>query len=535
MKYILIILLLSAQFAYAQSDKKIIKGLKESVNYLADDKLEGRRTGSAGEKLAYEYISKKFKKIGLLPRGDKGSYIQPFEVKEGITLTENNFLKIGTETMILHEDYFPMPYAANGTAELPGKVAFETGWLPVGELADSNKSNPHFDMKEAIAEKVRQAEKKGNKIFFISDTAKLNEKFDEKDKTTKAGIPVFYLTASGTNKYIHATKSAQNISYRIETVLKSKQGHNVIGYIDNKAAYTVVLGAHYDHLGYGEDRNSLYTGTTPMIHNGADDNASGTAALIEIGRILKKSAVKKFNFVLVAFSGEELGLYGSKYFADHSPVDLKQVNYMINMDMVGRLNDSTRGITIGGYGTSPVWGEIIGSSDPYFKIKTDSAGNGPSDHTSFYRKEIPVLFFFTGTHSDYHKPTDDAFKINYSGELQIIRYIVSTIQKTAEKDKLPFTKTREAASMGKSSFKVSMGIMPDYTFSGEGVLVDGVSDGKAAQKAGIKAGDVIYQLGEHAVKDVQSYMQALNKFTKGEATKVKIKRGNETLEMGIVF
>jgi len=205
------------------------------------------------------------------------------------------------------------------------------------------------------------------------------------------------------------------------------------------------------------------------------------------------------------------------------------------MDMVRRLNDSTRGITIGGYGTSPVWGEIIGSSDPYFKIKTDSAGNGPSDHTSFYRKEIPVLFFFTGTHSDYHKPTDDAFKINYSGELQIIRYIVSTIQKTAEKDKLPFTKTREAASMGKSSFKVSMGIMPDYTFSGEGVLVDGVSDGKAAQKAGIKAGDVIYQLGEHAVKDVQSYMQALNKFTKGEATKVKIKRGNETLELGIVF
>ena len=151
------------------------------------------------------------------------------------------------------------------------------------------------------------------------------------------------------------------------------------------------------------------------------------------------------------------------------------------------------------------------------------------------RKDIPVLFFFTGTHSDYHKPGDDAYKVNYKGELRIIKYIMSLIENTTTKDKLAFTKTREAASMGKSTFKVSMGIMPDYTFSGSGVLVDGVTDGRPAQKAGIKTGDIIVRLGDHTVSDVQSYMQALGKFNKGESTKVSIKRGKEELLLILTF
>jgi S1-C subfamily serine protease len=174
------------------------------------------------------------------------------------------------------------------------------------------------------------------------------------------------------------------------------------------------------------------------------------------------------------------------------------------------------------------------NNDPYLKIKYDSSGSGPSDHTSFYRKDIPVLFFFTGTHKDYHKPSDDADKINYTGEAEVIRYIYGLIERADAKDKLVFLKTRDAAT-GKSSFKVSLGIMPDYTFSGNGVLVDGVSEGRPAQKAGIKTGDVLYQLGEHKFTDVQTYMNALNQFNKGESTKVKVMRGKEDLVFDITF
>ncbi len=203
--------------------------------------------------------------------------------------------------------------------------------------------------------------------------------------------------------------------------------------------------------------------------------------------------------------------------------------------MVGRLNDSTHGLSIGGYGTSPIWGQLLTEKDKFFTIKFDSSGTGPSDHTSFYRKDIPVLFFFTGAHSDYHKPSDDADKINYSGELQVVKYIYNIIDAANKKGKFAFTKTREAAATGRSSFKVSLGIMPDYTFSGGGVRVDGVSEGKAAQRVGIKTGDIIVQLGDHKFSDVQTYMEALGKFNKGDATKVKVKRGNEELVFDIVF
>src|SRR5690606_10352109 len=189
---------------------------------------------------------------------------------------------------------------------------------------------------------------------------------------------------------------------------KKRTGYNVLGYIDNDAATTIILGAHFDHLGYGEDGNSRHTAHELSIHNGADDNASGTAALIELAKKLKQSKAKNNNYLFIAFSGEELGLYGSKYFTENPTIDLKTTNYMINMDMVGRLSDSTKSVTIGGYGTSPAWSSVIsavpGSS---IAVKIDSSGTGPSDHTSFYRKDIPVLFYFTGLHTDYHKPSDD--------------------------------------------------------------------------------------------------------------------------------
>jgi aminopeptidase YwaD len=316
---------------------------------------------------------------------------------------------------------------------------------------------------------------------------------------------------------------------------KKRYGHNIIGFINNNAANTVIIGAHYDHLGYGEDKNSLFTGSTIEIHNGADDNASGTAAVIEMGKLLKASKLKNNNYLVIAFSGEELGLFGSKYFVEHPTVALGTANYMVNLDMVGRLRDSTHLLFVSGYGTSPLWGELIPQQHKFFMMKLDSSGTGPSDHTSFYRKDIPVLFFYTGLHTDYHKPGDDADKINYTGELLVLKYIYSIIEAADKKGKLLFTKTRETAMGGKTNFKVTLGIMPDYTFDGKGVRLDGISDGKIAQKAGMKPGDVITQLGDIIITDVQTYMGALGKFNKGEAAKVKVKRGKEELVFDVVF
>ena len=440
---------------------------------------------------------------------------------------------ISNQKLMLHQDYFPMPYAATGKQDITVNQ-HKTGILFLHDLLDSNRGNPHFELKEALIDKCKEAEKNGISVFFILDTAAVNEKYDLKDKTPAVSIPVFYLTASGTQKYLHAKNNAERISYSIQTETKITYGHNVVGFINNNADYTIILGAHYDHLGYGQDHNSLYTGTVPMIHNGADDNASGVAALIGLGKWIKDTGLKKYNYALVAFSGEELGLYGSKYFTEHCPIGIKTINYMINMDMVGRLNDSTHGISIGGYGTSPVLGELIKKQDAYASIKTDSSGIGPSDHTSFYTKDIPVLFFFTGSHADYHKPSDDADKINCNGELAVIKYIKKILVATDKKEKLAFTKTKDI-SPGRGGFKVSLGIMPDYTFSGNGVRVDGVSEGRPAKKAGIKTGDVLYQLGDHSFSDVETYMQALNKFNKGEAAKVKFKRGNDDMEVDVVF
>jgi Zn-dependent M28 family amino/carboxypeptidase len=545
MKYFLLLAIFSTQLATAQklkkADKLVLTNLQTHIGYLADDKLEGRRTGTAGEKLAYEYITNEFTKAGLIPKGDNGTFIQAFEVNEGKQINPSSHLIINGFDLDAEKEYFPFIFSPNGSLEAAPSISLResgTVWfLDLKDILEENKSNPHFDVTDAIKAKVADVASKGATALIVYNTSAIedNLKFEPKAKSELVKIPVLYVTSSVKKKYLYDEIATVDIKLKVDISDKVRTGHNVIGFVNNGAATTIILGAHFDHLGYGEDHNSLYTGTTPQIHNGADDNASGTAALIEMSKLLKASKFKNNNYLFVSFSGEELGLFGSKYFTEHPSIDLSTANYMINMDMVGRLNDSTHGLTIGGYGTSPLWGQLLTEKDKFFTIKFDSSGSDPSDHTSFYRKDIPVLFFFTGVHSDYHKPSDDADKINYTGELQVVKYIYNVVDAADKKGKLSFTKTREAASGGKNTFKVSLGIMPDYTFSGSGVRVDGVSEGKLAQRIGIKAGDVVVQLGDIKFTDVQSYMGALGKFNKGDATKVKVKRGTEELTFDIVF
>jgi hypothetical protein len=544
-KLIFPVLLLTA-VASAQKikkeDKFILANLKAHISYLADDKLEGRRTGSNGENLAMEYISNQFKTIGITPKGTEG-YYQPFEINEGKQIGDSTVFIINETALKAGTDFFPFLFSAEKKVEGSPAIALQEPEMPwffdLKEIVDENKDNPHFDLVEYIKKNSKKAYDRGATAVILFNTADAEDQlaFNPKDKSEKLAIPVIYINKEAAKKYLNDATATLNIKLNVDIDEKKRTGHNVIGYMDNGAATTVIVGAHFDHLGYGEDANSSLSPGEKLIHNGADDNASGTAALIELARILKAGKAKSNNYLFIAFSGEELGLFGSKYFTENPTIDLKAINYMINMDMVGRLNDSTKTLAVGGYGTSPQWATVINAQDKKlpFVIKIDSSGSGPSDHTSFYRKDIPVLFFFTGQHKDYHRPGDDADKINYEGELKIINYINTIINNLNKQNKkLAFLKTREIQS-GMSSFKVTLGIMPDYTFSGAGVRADAVSDGRPAAKAGLKAGDVIVSLGENIVSSMETYMQALNKFNKGDKAKVKYKRGNETLESEIQF
>jgi hypothetical protein len=547
MKKLLILIILVAQAAQAQklkkADKQVVQQLKAHVHYLADDKLEGRRAGTNGEKLAAAYLEEQFRAIGLAPKGDNGSYQQVFDIAEGkMMLPESRFI-VNNQELRAGEAFFPLAFSPNGTiAETSVSPSLAESGQPwfrdLGDLLLNNKDNPHFDLASRLQDEVKHAQEKGAKALVLYNSSDMPDKivFDDKDRSATATIPVFYLQKQAMAKYFPDLSAAYDISLRSAIGPKVRQARNLVGFIDNGAAQTVVLGAHYDHLGYGEDGNSMLRGGEKLIHNGADDNASGTAALVELARLLKKSKARQHNYLFVAFSGEELGLYGSKYFVEHSSVPAASVNYMINMDMVGRLNDSSKTVTIGGYGTSPAWSSLLGGArNPGLQFKYDSSGTGPSDHTSFYRKDIPVLFFFTGLHTDYHRPTDDADKINYTGTLLIVRYIQSVVEASAASGKLAFQKTREQQTSTSARFSVSMGIMPDYTYSGNGVKVDGVSENRPAIKAGIRAGDIVIRLGDYTVSSVESYMQALGKFKKGDATKAVVRRGNEELTFDIVF
>ena len=311
----------------------------------------------------------------------------------------------------------------------------------------------------------------------------------------------------------------------------SLNARNVLGLIDNGAARTVILGAHFDHLGMGGE-GSLYRGE-PAIHNGADDNASGVAVLLKLAKMLKERPEARDNYLILFFSGEEMGLLGSNYFAKNPALDLEQVPYMINLDMVGRLREE-KTLSVSGTGTTPLWPQMLNSLNPGFDLVLSESGVGPSDHTSFYLQDIPVLHFFTGQHEDYHKPSDDAELLNYEGMDLIAGYILELTEAMEAQEEVAFRTTKNE-SEEVPRFKVAMGVIPDYLFSGEGMRIDGVSEDKPAQKAGLQKGDIVVQLGDSTVVDMMSYMRALSVFETGDETTVVVTRDGEQVSTKITF
>ncbi len=545
-KYLLVLLLIPA-LTFAQSKRKkkqaeekvnaeLVAHLTAHIKYLADDKLEGRRTGPRGEELAMQYIVAQYREMSLEPRGTSG-YVQEFEINEGRMADEATFLKVDGKTLIPDKEYFPLAFSAMKTVKGNPAIALSESGQPwftdLKDVLEENKTNPHFDVEEEVKNLVKKVSAKGATALFVYNTSGItdNLQFNKNDKSETVKIPVIYLTKEGVHRYFPDNSATLELELTVHFTERVRKGKNIVGFINNQATNTVILGAHYDHLGYGEDKTALDTGH--VIHNGADDNASGTAALIELARMLKKSSPKNNNYLIINFSGEELGLLGSKYWLEH-PSMVITPDYMINMDMVGRY-DTAHKLTIGGYGTSPLWNEVIAESKNTLVVKLDSAGSGPSDHASFYRKDIPVMFLFTGSHSDYHKATDDWNKINFEGEKDIVNWVYRVIEAADNKGKFAFAKTREQQTGRLTGLTVTLGVLPDYGFTGTGMRIDGVSPGKLAERTGLQAGDVLLQLGEYKFVDVMSYMQALGKFKKGDKTQLRIKRGTEEKVYDIVL
>lgn len=344
------------------------------------------------------------------------------------------------------------------------------------------------------------------------------------------------LLPKGTDNYFQTfsfrpkTDPHQAVNYTVKDGDSTITGTNVIGYINNKAEHTIIIGAHYDHLGLGAE-GSLHRGET-AIHNGADDNASGVAVLLNLASKLKGVNTKN-NYLFMAFSGEEMGLLGSNYFVKNPTIDTKKVNYMINMDMVGRLKkDST--LAVYGVGTSPILKQTLKAHNTSFKLVQKESGVGPSDHTSFYNADIPVLHFFTGQHEDYHKPGDDVEKLNYEGMQTISNYIFEVITDLDNNGKLPFRATKNESD-AVPKFEVGLGVTPDYLFDGKGMRIDGTRADTPATNAGIQKGDIVIKMGDSDISDMMSYMQALSTYKKGDTTKVVVNRNGEEVEVEVTF
>lgn len=534
------------------TDDQLKGALKKHISTLASEGFEGRETGTDGEKKATDYIVRQFKSIGLTAKGEKG-FVQEFPFTAGAEFGTSTQLIVNATIFERDKDFYPLPYSGNGVfTGYVTKVGYGIsdpdlqhddykGKVNIGkrifliEHGTPDHDNPHgkFSAWTDMRKKIDLAIAKGASavIFVNSDTAQDDPKADWKIRTSPVTIPVLFAKESARKVLMNGVVTNCTVGAEVNKIIKT--GHNVIGLIDNKSDRTVVIGAHYDHLGYGED-GSLYRGER-AIHNGADDNASGTAGLIEIARYLKSQKLKT-NYLFIAFSGEEKGLLGSNYYVKHPTVKLNEINYMLNMDMIGRLKTDEPVLIINGTGTSPKWKTLLDSLNiTGVRNKETESGVGPSDHTSFYLQNIPVLHFFSGTHADYHKPSDDEPKINYEGALSIVRMIERIIIHLDKEEKLAFSKTKDDSNEDAPRFKVTLGVVPDYAFEGEGMRIDGVTDGKPASKAGLKPGDIVIQLGEVKVLDMMTYMKALGQFKKGQTTKVKVMRAKEVVEADITF
>jgi Zn-dependent M28 family amino/carboxypeptidase len=573
--------------------------LRRDVTFLASDQCEGRGVATPGINLAAAYIAAEFKKAGLKPAGPGGSYYQPFTMPGGVLeappdLTLTGPLGQRVELRAGH-DYEPMGLSYSGDVknaplafvghgvtvsskdisyddyagiDAAGKVVLVLRETP--RAGNAAAAFPGGRKPASLVEKLQNAERHhAAAVLFVNDAADAADGDDlmtftyTATVTSPAKLPSFHVRRPVADALLQASLGttlaereqdidrdlrphsadlpgwAVGLDLKVGRTLRTK---NIVGYLDGAgplAQETVVVGAHYDHLGYGGP-GSLAATKKPAIHHGADDNGSGATALMEMARQFARLPNRQGRrVVFVAFSGEEMGLYGSVNYCKEPAFPLDDTVAMVNLDMVGRLRPDKETkkdrLIIEGTGTAKGFNDLLDRVNAKydFQLKRVPSGFGPSDHASFYAKQIPVLFFFTDDHPDYHRPSDTADKINVAGMervLDMAEDVITDLAATAERPR--YVKLATSSNAAPGDFP-KVGIRPSYGDDGEGVLLDGVSDGGPAAKAGLKAGDRIVDLAAKPVKNLEAYMTLIRAHKKGEPLEFGVLRDGKKITIKV--
>ncbi len=565
--------------------------IKANVFFLASDAMKGRFTGSTEERIAGDYIKSEFQLYGLKPVFN-GNWFQEFPFIERVEMTKANSLTFDVkgkkQNLKTGNDYTTVAYSRKG--KVSGDLVFAGYGISAPKLnyddyegidvkgktvvvmryhPEHDSSKSEFDKYASFRNKATVAKEKGAlAIILVSGYAPKNDddplmelRYD--GAPAMKGISVQHvkrifvdelfktdgLSFVEAQKQIDATKKPSSFAFKnakvsLSTEVKEieKKGRNVAGMIEGSDPVLknefIVIGAHYDHLGIDQlKESSMYKGSDKQIHNGADDNASGTTGLLEVAeKFGSMQGLLKRSIIFAAFSGEELGILGSTYMTNNFPVDIKNVAAMLNMDMIGRLNEENS-LTIIGSGTSSKWKELLNQKNIYnLKLGMSDGGSGGSDHQAFSSKNVPVLFFFTGTHSDYHKPSDDPEKINTEGEAKVANYVFDIALAVDNLEKRPeYVKVEEPAQRGVGSgrTRVTVGTVPEFGYNGNGYKLSGVTEGSPAAKAGMKAGDIIVKFGPKSVGNIYDFMYAVQDYKAGDIVDIVALRDGKEMTFNV--
>ncbi len=612
-------------------DPDLARRFHDHVAYLASDRLEGRGTGTKGNDLAAEYIAAQFERAGLQPAGPDGTYFQPFEVTLAQKLTGQPALTFtgAPVTAILHTHFVPLPFSSSESFNAP--VAFAgygitneeagyddyAGFDAKGKVLLILRYEPHDqDPKAAFGgqspsqfasfqSKARTAREHGAAALLIvnpplhhGEQDKLFA-FDSVDDGQNFDIPMMHISRDLAAGLLRAAGAPDLSALQTEldthrkprsfdlkgirargtpgVVREKATTRNVIGLLPGSGPLAdeyVVIGAHYDHLGVAVPRGahsaSRPEGGRPEIHNGADDNASGTAGLMVLAemfaagarnasegfgertnvrrgdpaasksarkrQIREKTSGNKRSLLFIAFSGEEMGLLGSMYFVNHPTIPLDHIAAMLNMDMIGRVREHR--LQVFGIKTSPMFETLVsGFAQRFgFKLETSAGGFGPSDHTAFYGRKIPVMHFFTGIHNDYHRPTDDTERINAEGAARVVEMIAAIAADVREAPERPQYVAIAESRPSRAGLKVRMGVMPSYAEDEQpGLQLDGVSPGSPAEKAGLQSGDRLLMIGDTSINNVYDLMDAMAKYEPGNEANLTVLRAGQRIQMAVKF
>ena len=564
--------------------------LMPHIRYLASDELEGRLAGSPGAEKAAQYIAEQFTRRNLLPLGDGASYFQEFSFVAGVRLGSGNALEVswgnggssspsgGGKGLEPGVDFTPVSFSMGGLfegaaqfvgygisapslqyddyrkADVKGKFVFVLRYGPEGD-------DPHgqFGRYHALRFKAKTARDQGARgIVFVDDSEDFSKsslsklRFDR--SFADSGIAALAISRPSARQILAgaglsleplegAARSRKGsavdmpgvrLKFRSDLVKETRLARNVVGFLKGAGDLgeeVLVIGAHFDHLGLGE-LSSLAAKPGNEVHNGADDNASGTAGLLELaGALASRKDQRRRSVLFLAFSGEEQGLLGSRHYVNHPVVPLQKTVAMINMDMIGRMQGQR--LIIGGTGSSPGWRDLLTqlNKDADLEIKFREGGFGPSDHSSFYGRDIPVLFFFTGVHGDYHKPSDDYDKIEPALTARVVEFIFQTARSICGMDQRPaFQQTAGAPpETGRTGFRVTLGIIPDYGEEVEGVRLTGVREGSPAAKCGLRSGDLMVGWSGKKITNIYDLTYLLQEHRPGDRVKISVVRDGEEL------